>query len=117
MMLCPEYGSKGKEECSNYWNDINEIGKKTHVGSKFSIKLIGKEEFNNERIILRRFELEYNGDYVPGQTERPPLIVEHLHNIDWEDDSASLTESLYQDVKFFINHMLKHRDISSVSPE
>lgn len=32
VMLCPENGQEDKEECSNYWMCIDQIGEKINFG-------------------------------------------------------------------------------------
>lgn len=49
-MLCPEFGPKGKEECINYWKDL-EVGKTAVVGPEdhsdlFQLKLLEKNKLN-----------------------------------------------------------------------
>ena len=57
-MLCPEFGPKGKEECINYWNDI-EVGQVASVGPEdhsdlFQLKLIEKNKLNKS-LTQRKF--------------------------------------------------------------
>ena len=57
-MLCPEFGPKGKEECINYWNDI-EVGQVANVGPEdhsdlFQLKLIEKNKLNKS-LTQRKF--------------------------------------------------------------
>lgn len=39
------------------------------------------------------------------------LIVDHLHNPCWVDDTAELTEQLFQDMDFMLNEMEKKRPL------
>ena len=66
-MLCPELGPKDKEECLNYWYDLEQIGQQANVGPEdhtdlFILRLIEKNQLNKS-LTQRKFELIYTGNH------------------------------------------------------
>lgn len=42
------------------------------------------------------------------------MIIDHIHAISWEDDTAKKEESVYQDVDLLLDFMFKYRTLSMI---
>ncbi len=45
------------------------------------------------------------------------MIVDHIHNSGWEDDTANKEEYVYADVDLLLSHMIQHRDLTKTSED
>lgn len=103
IMLCP-FGSGDNEECIDYWSQNDTEGDITNVGppcneSLLKIKLVSKKSLN-ERMTLRTLSLTFGEESI---------MIEHLQNFGWVDDTASAEEFLYSDIDTMLSYMAKHR--------
>lgn len=82
---------------------------------------------NEGRVVHRKIELTLLGSYdkpKAGQFEiadhiefKGPLLIDHVHAIAWEDDTAKKEESVYQDVDLLIDLMFKNRTLSKIDKD
>ena len=96
-MLCPLVGCKGPESM-NYWeiDDQEEI----------TISVLEKTNVN-ETIVLTKLELSHQGE---------TMVVEHLNEIGWVDDTADPEEFLCKDIDYLIQKMLEVRAKHTETP-
>ena len=136
-MVCPLFVKK--EECMNYWLDLNEDGQSKCINNRknqeiFELKLIKIKQLRPE-MQLRRFKLELKVSEESsvddplnmisedskdsaevtspffGKTDDEPdyIFIDHIHYTGWPDDKAPLEEWFYKDIDELVEQIDKTR--------
>lgn len=137
VMLCPLKSKKNKkqdhqneenkdddwkEESSNYWYDLTQIGDKAHIDKEFTLKLLAVEQLSN-RLLKRVYELNLTTDVISTDSgpleneDRSALVVEHIQDCGWVDDTAENNEEALQTLDILLQKMQDHRDILKMNYE